>query len=217
MSFWRDDDLAARRHAGDSRRSAPWRGCAGCARPAAVDHAVLRDDAGEVQLGHRLDDARAADAGDASGRSPRRSRLVRPQLAADHLEARLSVVAVDPHPLDRAGRRALAVGDLRALEGRAGRRGAGEQPLAVAQHDLGVGADIDQQHDLLLSRAPRTARRRRCRRRRGRRCRAGYRRGRRVQLQLQLAALDCRSARRSPARRAHRPARSDRCRAGCGA
>ena len=106
--------------------------------------------AGEVHLGDRLDDARAADAGDA-GRGGRfgEARLVRPEIAADHLEARLERLAVDAHALDGAGRGALAGGDLRALEGRAGRRGAGEQPLAVAEHDLGVGADVDEQRDLV--------------------------------------------------------------------
>ena len=60
-----------------------------------------------------------------------------------------SVVAVDAHALDRAGRRALAAGNLRALEGRAGRRRAGEQALAVAEHDFGVGADIDDEPQLV--------------------------------------------------------------------
>ena len=66
-------------------------------------------------------------AGDAFGEA----RLVRPEIAADHLEARLQRLAVDAHALDGAGRGALAAGDLRALEGRAGRRGAGEQPFAL--------------------------------------------------------------------------------------
>ena len=91
-----------------------------------------------------------------------------------------SVVPVDPHPLDRARRRPLAAGDLRALEGRAGRRRAGQQPVAVAEHDLGIGADVDHQRHLVLQHAaPRRAARRRCRHRRGRRCRAARRPGRR--------------------------------------
>ena len=77
------------------------------------------------------------------------ARLVRPQIAADHLEPGLERRPVDAHPLDRARRRALAARDLRPLEGRAGRRGAGEQALAVAEHDLGVGADVDQQRELV--------------------------------------------------------------------
>ena len=68
---------------------------------------------------------------------------------ADDLEARLERLGVDAHPLDGAGCGALAAGDLRALEGGAGRAGAGEQPLPVAQHDLGIGADIDDQRHLV--------------------------------------------------------------------
>ncbi len=103
-------------------------------------------DPGHKQLGHRLDDPRAADAGraDLLGRQ-----LVRPGFFADHLKARLAGGAVDPHALDRAGRGALAVRDLRALEGRAGRAAAALEPRAVAQHDLGVGAHVDQQHQLV--------------------------------------------------------------------
>jgi hypothetical protein len=57
-------------------------------------------------------------------------------------------VGIDAHALDRTGRGALAAADLRALEGRAGRAGAGQQALVVAQHDLGIGADVDQQRHL---------------------------------------------------------------------
>ena len=77
------------------------------------------------------------------------ARIVRPEIAADHLEARLQRRAVDAHALDRARRGALAAGDLRALEGGAGRRGAGEQALAIAEHDLRVGADVDEQRQLV--------------------------------------------------------------------
>ena len=78
------------------------------------------------------------------------ARLVGPQIAADHLELGLERHAVDAHALDRARRRALAAGDLRALERRTGRRRAGEQPLAIAEHDLGVGADVDQKGQFVL-------------------------------------------------------------------
>ena len=37
--------------------------------------------------------------------------------------------------------------DLGPFERRAGRAGSGEQPLVVAEHDLGVGPDVDQQLD----------------------------------------------------------------------
>ena len=60
-----------------------------------------------------------------------------------------SVFAVDAHALDRARRGALAAGNLRAFEGRAGRRGAGEQTVAIAEHDFGIGADIDQQREFV--------------------------------------------------------------------
>ena len=38
---------------------------------------------------------------------------------------------------------------LGALEGGAGRRGAGEDAVAVAEQDLGVGADVDDEHQLV--------------------------------------------------------------------
>jgi hypothetical protein len=64
-------------------------------------------------------------------------------IRADDLEARLLRFGVDLDPFDGAGGGALAGADLRALEGRAGGRGAGEHALGVAQQDLGIGADID--------------------------------------------------------------------------
>ncbi len=88
------------------------------------------------------------------GRRRGEARIVRPQVAADHLEARLERRGIDAHALDGAGRRALAAADLRALEGGAGRARAGEQPLAVAEHDLGIGADVDQQRDLVAEVRP---------------------------------------------------------------
>ena len=77
------------------------------------------------------------------------SRIVRPELAADHLVARLERRRVDAHALDRAGRGALAAGDLRALEGGARRARAGEQALAVAEHDFRIRADVDEERDLV--------------------------------------------------------------------
>ena len=53
----------------------------------------------------------------------REFRLVGPVVAADHLDLRLERDGIDPDALDRARRRALAAGNLRALEGRAGRGG----------------------------------------------------------------------------------------------
>ena len=49
------------------------------------------------------------------------------------------------------GRGALAAADLRALEGRPGRARGGEQAVAVAEHDLGVRADVDDQVDLVAA------------------------------------------------------------------
>src|SRR3546814_8332048 len=107
-------------------------------RRGAVDGAVLGEDAGEVHLRQHLDDAGAADAGDAELPGLlREAFLVRPEIAADYFEARLQGLGVDAHALDGAGRGALAAGDLRTLEVRAGRRGAGPQAIAVAETDLG--------------------------------------------------------------------------------
>ncbi len=112
----------------------------------AVDRAVRRQDPRQVQLGDRLDDPGAADTGDV--RAGER-RIVRPDVAADHAEAGLERVRVDADALDRAGRGALAAADLRALEGGAGGARCGQHAVAVAEHDLGVGADVDDQVDLL--------------------------------------------------------------------
>ena len=47
--------------------------------------------------------------------------------------------------LDRAVRGAHPTPDLRGLEGRAGGSRGGEQSVGVAEHDLAVGADVDEQ------------------------------------------------------------------------
>ena len=116
----------------------------------AVDDAVVAYHACEIQLGQYLDDARAADAGYAGcGDRLFEALFVGPPVAADHLEARLQRLWVDAHALDRAGRGALTAADLRALESGAGGAGASEQALVVAQDNFGVGADVDQQRDLV--------------------------------------------------------------------
>ena len=98
----------------------------------ARDGAVRQQDAGEVHLGQRLDDARAADAGDPGGGGGlRKTRLVGPEVAADDPDLRLQRLPVDPHPLDRTGRSPLAGRDLRALEGGPGGRGRRQQPLPL--------------------------------------------------------------------------------------
>ena len=48
-----------------------------------------------------------------------------------------------------AGGGALAAGDFRALEGRPGRQRGGQQSIAVAEDQLGIGADIDDQGNLI--------------------------------------------------------------------
>src|SRR5262245_34564063 len=103
-----------------------------------IDHAVGGQDPGEVQLCYELDDARAADAG---GRG--RLGVVRPELAADRAEPQLEGLGVDPDTLDRAGRRPLAARDLGTFERGPGRTRRGEQTVSVAEHDLGVGPDVD--------------------------------------------------------------------------
>ena len=130
------------------RPSALMRGVRAAMRPSMMPSGAQH--AGDRHLGHRLDDARAANAGDAgASRRLGEAWIVRPEIAADHLEARLQRVAVDAQALDGAGRGALAATDLRALEGGAGRRRAGEQARAIAEHDLGIGADIDDEAKLV--------------------------------------------------------------------
>ena len=116
------------------------------ARGRVPDRAIGTDHTGEEQLGDRLDDPGSADARDP--RAPdcsRERRVVRPELRADHSYPWLQRLAVDPDPLDRAGSSPLATGDLGSLEGRPGRRRGGQQPVSIAEHDLRVGADVDQQ------------------------------------------------------------------------
>ena len=115
-------------------------------RERAVDRPVGREHPCQVELGDRLDDPGAADAGHVHVGE---SRLVRPRIAPDHADARLEGLRVDAHALDRPRRRPLSAGDLRALERRAGRARRGQQALAVAEHDLGVRADVDDEVHLV--------------------------------------------------------------------
>jgi hypothetical protein len=77
--------------------------------------------------------------------------FIRPGLDADNAVARFQCFRIDADALDGAGSGALAAGDLRTLEGRAGGRGGGDGAFRIAKHDLGIGADIDQQHHLVLA------------------------------------------------------------------
>ena len=61
----------------------------------------------------------------------------------DHSE--LERVAAHLHDLDGARRRPHAAPDGGALERRAGRGGGGEEPVAVAEHELAVRADVQEQ------------------------------------------------------------------------
>ena len=87
----------------------------------------------------------------AGGRCAVEPGLVRPAVAADHLDAGLERVPVDAHPLDGARRRPLPARDLRAFERGAGRARRGEQPLPLAEHDLGVRADVDEELHLVAA------------------------------------------------------------------
>ena len=79
------------------------------------------------------------------------TRLVGPRLAADRPVAQLERLGVDPDALDRARCGPLPTRDLRAFERRPRRAGGGEQSVAVAEHDLRVRADVDDQvHDVLV-------------------------------------------------------------------
>ena len=122
-------------------------------RQRAVDDAVFGDDAGEIHLGDDLDDRRAADAGDAG----RPGRCPRSPASSDHLSTPMtryfgSSVSGSMRTRSMApGAARWPDGDFGALEGRAGRRGGRDDARAVAEHDLGIGADIDQQHHLVLA------------------------------------------------------------------
>ena len=198
------------------RPSATTRGVRAASAPS-ID-AVGGDDPGEVQLGDHLDDARAADAGDA-GVAPWPRRIpARPTTGSQPITLNRG------SSVSRSIRtRSIAPGAARwpqaicapSNAGPVGLR-AGEQPLAVAEHDLGVGADVDEQRDLVGEvRAPRPASRRPRPRRRGRRCTAGRRPARRdgrADAELARPARVDR-ARRWPARTAPSRAPSGRCRA----
>ena len=97
--------------------------------------ALAVDDARAEQLGDDVDDAGAADA-------DRR-------FAADDGVARLHRLGVDRAGIDRAVGGAHAAGDVAALERRARRAGAAHQEFVVAEHQLAVRAQVDEQRQLL--------------------------------------------------------------------
>ena len=100
----------------------------------AAEAALLVKDVALEQGGDGDEEARAADA---DGR-----------LVANGEVHRLQRVGIDAEVVDCAGRGAHSVGDAASLKGRARRAGGAHQPFAVADHDLGIGADIHVQGQL---------------------------------------------------------------------
>ena len=148
----------------------------------AVDDAVGGDDAGEEQLGDDLDDPGAADAGD------RRSSADASAKPGSSDQASTPMTRKRGSSVSRSIRtRSMAPGAARWppliwAPSKAGPVGldAASSRSPVAQHDLGVRADVDDERDALGPvRLSRRGSRRPCRRRRGRRCTAGRRPGRR--------------------------------------
>ena len=91
--------------------------------------------------------------GAGGGHGVREALVVRPGIDADDAEPRLQRLAVDAHALDGARRGALPRADLGALERRARGRARGEEPALVAEHDLGIRADVhDEGHRVGLVR-----------------------------------------------------------------
>ena len=86
--------------------------------------------------------------------------FIRPRFAADDAKARLQRFAVNAHALYRAGRGALPAADLRAFKRGPGRAGGRDHLARIAEHQLGIGADIHHQRDF-LARMRRLGKRRR--------------------------------------------------------
>ncbi len=107
----------------------------------AVDVARLVDHSGHEQLGKKVEETTAADA---DGRG-----------VVDRPKRGFQSRVVDEDVLDRARRGAHPVPHAAALEGRAGRAGAREQPVPGAEHHLAVGADVDEQRELVGREHPR--------------------------------------------------------------
>src|SRR6195256_2860874 len=104
------------------------------------------DDTGKKQLGDDFDNPRAANARyTGSCDSFPESRIIRPQLAADHLEPRPQGFSIDSHALDCTRRRPLTATDLRAFECRSRWTRARYQAILASENQLGVGANVDHQ------------------------------------------------------------------------
>ena len=96
------------------------------------------DGGGAVQLGDHVDDTAAADA---------HRFLARLTHNGQH---RLQRLPVDGHGLHRAVGGPHAAGDIAALKGGTRGAGAGHHKVPVAEHDLAVGAQIDEQGKFVL-------------------------------------------------------------------
>ena len=96
------------------------------------------DDRRAVELGDDVDDAGAADTDGLLS------------VRADDAERGLHGIAVDLDGFDRAVGRAHAAGDVAALKGGTGRAGAGHHKVAVAEDQLAVGAEVDEERELIL-------------------------------------------------------------------
>ena len=73
---------------------------------------------------------------------------------ADHLDPGVAASRDRCAPLHGAGRRPLPAADLGALERRTGRARRGELAVPVAEHDLGVGADVDDEPHVVAAVRP---------------------------------------------------------------
>ena len=104
----------------------------------------------DAHFSDHFNDARATDAGDATGPNlGLEGGIIRPQVAADYLETGNLGDGVDLYPFDRTWGGALTAANLCALERGTGGRGTGEDFIAVAQQDFSVGAHIDDQHQIV--------------------------------------------------------------------
>ena len=116
---------------------------------ALADEFALRgDDGGAVELGNYIDDARTADA----------DRLL--PGVSDNGELRLHRIAVNFDCLDCTVGCAHAAGDIAALKCRTGGACARHHEVAVAEDQLAVGAEVDEQRKFIL--VPDQARERAC-------------------------------------------------------
>jgi len=116
-------------------------------RQVGVEVARGQDDAGRCHLGGSLDDARSADA---AGTHLFRRVLGVPLVEPDDLEADVERLGIDAYAFDRPGRRPHAELYVRSLQSRPRGARRRQKALPVAEHQLAVGAYVDDQQDLVL-------------------------------------------------------------------